>query len=179
VNAPDPAQVVIRFATEADYPHLRDIFNTEVEQATSSWEWSALSHQAWQHWVDNHTRHPYVLLVAEVGQQIAGFAGYGVFRAKAGYVTTVEDSVFIQKSFRGHGLGRRLLAALIDQARARGVHAMVAAVTRGNVASLGLHTALGFAEVGRLPQIGHKFGRWMDLCLLQIILDDRPTPSSL
>jgi phosphinothricin acetyltransferase len=176
VNTPEAAGVVIRFAKPGDYPYLRDIFNTEVEHATSSWEWSALSHEAWQRWVDNHTRHPYVLLVAEVDQQIAGFAGYGVFRAKAGYVTTVEDSVFIQKSFRGHGLGRRLLTALMTEARARGVHVMVAAVTRDNVASLGRHTARGVTEVGHLPEIGHKFGRWMDLCLLQIILDDRPTP---
>ncbi len=168
--------MVIRYATEADQPRMQQIFNQEVEYSTASWEWSPLSNQDWNDWFDAHTRDHHVLLVAEVDSEVAGFAGYGAFRTKAGYASTVEDSIFIEERHRGRGLGRRLLAQLVGEARLRGVHAMVAAVTGENTSSIRLHRALGFAEVGRLPEVGHKFGRWLDLVLLQIILDDRTAP---
>jgi phosphinothricin acetyltransferase len=158
---------------------MKEIFNAEVAWATTTWEWSPLSNEDWQVWFDAHTRDNHVLLVAEVLGQIAGFAGYGTFRNKAGYVTTVEDSVYLREQFRRHGLGKALLRELMVQARARGIHAMVAAVTGENQASLAAHTSVGFVEVGRLPQVGHKFGRWLDLVLLQVLLDDKPSPIDL
>ncbi len=168
--------LVIRYAMPDDQPLMQEIFNKEVEYSTSSWEWSPLSNQDWNDWFEAHTRNHHVLLVAEVDGQVAGFAGYGVFRAKAGYASTVEDSIFLEEAYRGQGLGKRLLGQLIAEARLRNVHSMVAAVTSENQSSIRLHRALGFAEVGRLPEIGHKFGRWLDLVLLQIILDDRTHP---
>jgi phosphinothricin acetyltransferase len=174
----DPATgaVRIRFATPADAAAMLAIFNREVVNSTASWEWFPLSGEDWRAWFVEHTRDDHVLLVAELGGQVVGFAGYGSFRAKDGYATTVEDSVFLNQGARGHGLGTQLLLRLLDEARARGVHSMVAAITGENAASLGLHTALGFTRAGFLPQAGHKFGRRLDLNLLQIILDDRPVP---
>jgi len=169
--------IVIRPATPADAEAMRAIFNHEVAYTTGSWEWVPLTEAGWQEWVDEHTRDDRVLLVADRGGEVLGFAGYGRFRTKAGYVTTVEDSVFLKAGCRGQGLGRTMLGALIEAARARGVHAMVAAVTGENTASIGLHTAMGFREVGRMPQVGHKFGRWLDLVLLQLLLDAGPAPA--
>ncbi|MDR2930074.1 MAG: GNAT family N-acetyltransferase [Propionibacteriaceae bacterium] len=172
----DPSTVTIRYATASDRGELQAIFNHEVTSSTSSWEWLPLSNEDWHEWFQAHTDDDHVLLVAEVGGQVAGFAGYGSFRSKAGYVSTVEDSIFLHDRFQRHGLGTALLAQLLAEARLRSVHSMVAAVTSENQASLRLHTNLGFRQVGHLPQIGHKFGRWLDLTLLQIILDDRAKP---
>ncbi|MDR0285029.1 MAG: GNAT family N-acetyltransferase [Propionibacteriaceae bacterium] len=169
-------EIVIRFATAGDGPALQAIFNHEVESSTASLEWYPLAGEDWQRWLFEHTRDNHVLLVAEVAGAVAGFAGYGAFRTKAGYVDTVEDSVFIKEAYRGHGLGKRLLRRLLAEARDRGIHAVVAAVIAENVVSVGLHHAVGFVDVAYLPQVGHKFGRWVDLQLLQIILDNRPTP---
>ncbi|MCL2482852.1 MAG: N-acetyltransferase family protein [Propionibacteriaceae bacterium] len=168
--------VVIRYADPTDAGAMLEIFNREVAQTISSWEWFALSEADWRDWVDEHTKDDHVLLVAEAGGRVVGFAGYGTFRTKAGYVSTAEDSVFLDESFRGHGVGKRLLARLLDEARARQIHVMVAAITSENLVSIGLHQTLGFEQVGYLPQVGHKFGRWLDLVLLQITLDNRPTP---
>jgi len=177
VTAAPVLNTVIRYATPADSAAMRAIYNLEVEQSTSSMEWFPLTEADWQGWCEEHTQGGHVLLVAEIDGVIAGFAGYGAFRTRAGYVSTVEDSVFLDVAYRGHGLGKALLTRLLAEARARGVHVMVAAITGENAASIALHEGLGFAEVGHLPQIGHKFGRWLDLYLLQIQLDDRPTPS--
>ncbi|MDR2973834.1 MAG: GNAT family N-acetyltransferase [Propionibacteriaceae bacterium] len=169
-------RVHIRYAVAADQPVLQAIFNHEVAHSTSSWEWLPLSNEDWRGWFREHTRDDRVLLVAEVDGHVAGFAAYGSFRTKAGYASTVEDSIFLEEGYRGHGLGTRLLRQLVAEAKLRGVHSMVAAVTGDNTASIHLHQSVGFREAGRLPQIGHKFGRWMDLVLLQIILDARQAP---
>jgi len=186
--------VRIRFATDDDQAAMQEIFNREVEHSTASWQWSPLSNEDWHAWFEEHTRDHHVLLVAEEGDpdfrqddnrrddgrqggsHVVGFAGYGTFRTKDGYISTVEDSVFLEEGYRGQGLGTRLLTRLMDEARARGVHSMVAAVTSENEASIHLHTSVGFKQAGYLPQVGHKFGRWLDLVLLQAILDDRPVP---
>ena len=172
----DHSEELIRFATDEDRAAMQEIFNREVERSTASWQWAPLSNEDWGQWFEEHTRDHHVLLVAEVGGRVVGFAGYGAFRTKDGYISTVEDSVFLEEDHRGKGLGTRLLTRLLAEARARGVHSMVAAVTSENQASIHLHTSLGFRQAGYLPQVGHKFGRWLDLVLLQAILDDRPTP---
>lgn len=89
---------------------------------------------------------------------------------------TMEDTLYVDDSARGLGVGSQLLAALIDSARDAGVHALIAAVSHENDASIALHKKHGFTQVGRLPQVGAKFGRWLDLVLLQRTLDDRPLP---
>ena len=172
----DVSQALIRFAESVDAAAMRQIYNREVAHSTSSLDWFPLSGDDWRSWFDEHTRDQHVLLVVEVSGCVVGFAGYGAFRAKDGYATTVEDSVYLKEGYRSHGLGGRLLRRLLDEARARGVHSMVAAVTNENAASLALHLGCGFLQAGHLPQAGHKFGRWIDLYLLQILLDDSPTP---
>ena len=176
VDEVDLSQALIRFAELDDAAAMREIYNREVAHSTSSLDWFPLSGADWWSWFNEHTRDQHVLLVVELGGDIVGFAGYGSFRSKAGYATTVEDSVYLKEGFRSHGLGGLLLRRLLDEARAHGVHSMVAAVTNENAASLALHLGCGFVQAGHLPQAGHKFGRWLDLHLLQILLDDRPTP---
>lgn len=99
-----------------------------------------------------------------------GFASYGDFRPFAGFAATVEHSVYVDPAAQGQGLGRALLAALIDRARAAGLHVMVAGIEAGNTASIALHAKAGFEEAGLLREVGRKFGRWLDLRFMTLRL---------
>ncbi|WP_417523365.1 GNAT family N-acetyltransferase [Marinovum sp.] len=108
--------------------------------------------------------------VACEGAMILGYACYFPFRSGPGYRHTKEHSIALSSEARGKGVGRRLMAMLEDHARAEGVHSLFAGVSGENPSGVAFHRAIGFAEVARLPQVGNKFGRWMDLVLLQKML---------
>ena len=108
--------------------------------------------------------------VAEVAGQVVGFSGYGDFRVGIGYAHTKEHTIMLAPAARGHGLGRKLMQAVEDHARAQKVHSMIAGVSASNEMGVPFHTAMGYANVGIVPQAGRKFGAWHDLVLMQKLL---------
>ena len=107
--------------------------------------------------------------VAESGG-LLGFATYAQFRGGVGYATCMEHTILLAPAARGNGAGRALMTALCDHARAAGAHQMIAGVTAENPDGLGFHSRLGFSEVARIREAGFKFGRFIDLVLMQKFL---------
>ena len=109
-------------------------------------------------------------LLAFEQDTLMGFANYGQFRASNGYRHTMEHTIILSPKAQGRGIGRALMQAIEDHARARIVHSMFAGVSHENTAGLAFHRAIGYREVARLAQVGRKFDRWFDLVLMQKIL---------
>jgi phosphinothricin acetyltransferase len=105
-----------------------------------------------------------------------GFASYGPFRERPAYKYTVEHSVYVDTRFRGQGVGRRLLEAVIVEAGIQDYHVMVGGIDATNAASIRLHESMGFTACGIVRQAGFKFGRWLDLAFYQLILKTPASP---
>ena len=167
----------IRHATGEDAAGIAHIYNDAVAHTTAIWNDTTVDATNRREWIAARQAAGFPVLVAVDGAgETAGYASYGPWRAFEGYRFTVEHSVYVHAERRGRGLGHALMERLIAHAREAGVHVMVAGIEAGNAGSMALHSRLGFAEVGRLPQVGTKFGRWLDLVFLQLALDERPEP---
>ena len=115
-------------------------------------------------------------MVATQGTEVVGFGSLSPYRNRPGYASTVEDSVYVDRDHQGTGVGRALLTNLIEVAVLHGFHTMMARIAAGHEASIGLHRSLGFNLVGTEAQVGRKFGRWIDIELLQLLLrEHRPS----
>ncbi|MFT3877719.1 MAG: GNAT family N-acetyltransferase [Propioniciclava sp.] len=175
-ETPVTGEVLIRRATAADIPAIVAIYNEAVATTTASWDYDPQPLADRAAWFAEREASGHAVLVAEADGRVLGWGSWGPYRAKHGYRLTMEHSVYVDAAARGRGVGRLLLAGLIDTAREAGVHVLVGAVTDDNEVSFALHEAFGFVEVGRMPQVGVKFGRWLTLVLLQLTLDDAPPP---
>lgn len=165
-----PASITIRDATEADLEAIRDIYNHAVEHTTAIWNEVLIDTDNRRAWLELRRAKGFPVLVAERDGQVAGYASYGDWRAFDGYRHTVEHSVYVDKDCRGAGIGKLLMQALIEHARANGKHVMIAAIEAENTASIALHERLGFRLVGIHREVGQKFGRWLDLAMMELKL---------
>ncbi|MCO6177508.1 GNAT family N-acetyltransferase [Ciceribacter sp. RN22] len=162
--------ILIRNATEADLAAIRDIYNDAVEHTTAIWNDQLIDVENRRAWLELRRARGFPVLVAEVDGKVAGYASYGDWRAFDGYRHTVEHSVYVHKDARGGGIGKALMKALIERAREGRVHVMIAAIEAGNTASIRLHESLGFRLVGIHEEVGTKFGRWLDLAMMELKL---------
>jgi L-amino acid N-acyltransferase YncA len=159
----------IRPALEADLPAILAIYNDAVENTTAIWNETPVDLANRKSWVAERTGRGFPVLAAE-RDGVIGYGSFGDFRPFEGYRVTVEHSVYVAKDARGQGAGEALLAALIAEARRMDKRNMIGAIDAANAASIALHAKLGFAEAGRLPGVGTKFGRPLDLVLMQKVL---------
>jgi phosphinothricin acetyltransferase len=114
----------------------------------------------------------YPWLVWEEEGEVLGYACLNKWRDRASYRHSAEDSIYIKNEARGRGIGKTLLAALVEEARQRGVHALVAGITLPNESSVGLHEGFGFKKVAEFAEIGYKMDRWLNVGYWQLILGD-------
>jgi L-amino acid N-acyltransferase len=161
---------VIRPATRGDAEALMGLLNHWIEQSTITFNPIPKTLHDIEAMIGDKARSGHALLVAEVDGVILGYATYGQFRAGVGYARAMEHSIALAPQNRGSGVGRALLGAIEDHARAGGAHSMMAGISGENAAGQAFHAACGYVHVATIPQVGWKFGRWLDLVLMQKIL---------
>jgi L-amino acid N-acyltransferase len=167
--------VLIRPAATEDVLAITSLLDALIATTTIEWTDTPKTTDSTLEWLNDHE----TVLVAEEGGEVVGVAAFGWFRdvvKRPGYRFTVENTIHVREDRWGSGIGAELMRALIDEARRGSKHSMVAAIDGENEASIRFHERLGFVEVGRMPEIGAKFGRWLDLVLLELRLDDRSAP---
>jgi L-amino acid N-acyltransferase YncA len=161
--------IQIRAATAADLAAINDIYNHYVHHSTCTYQEEPETIEARQTWFVAHGEsHP--VTVAIGGDEIVGWGSLSPFHPRSAYRRTVENSVYVRHTHHRRGIGRALLADLIDRARAIGHHAIIAGIDAEQPGSIALHAALGFREVGHLREVGFKFDRWLHVRYLQIML---------
>lgn len=167
--------VTVRDATVHDLPAITDIYNALID--TTTHEWTEVRHTVTERaeWLAHQSATGRPALVAVDADEVVGWATYGDFRDSVrwpGYGNTVEHSIHVREDRWGYGIGRALMRGLVERARADGKHVMVAGIDAANTRSIRFHEQIGFFEVARMPEIGEKFGRRLDLVLMQMMLAD-------
>lgn len=171
-NPPDTMtaiSAVIRDATRADIPAITAIYAHAVLNTVATLDTEEPTVASQTEWFEHHdARHPVV--VVSCGGEILGWASLSAWSAKGGYRDTVEASVYVSPEHHGEGLGAQLLHALVQRARSLGLHVVVARISTSNHVSMHLAERCGFVRVGTMRQSGFKFGDWVDVEVLQLIL---------
>ncbi|MFB7373096.1 GNAT family N-acetyltransferase [Streptomyces sp. NPDC056222] len=161
--------VTVRRARPADAEAIRAIRNHAIEHSTALWTDTPQSPSEGAAWLHAHVERGSAF-AAEVEGEVAGFAVYGPWRDLDGFRHTVENSVYVREDRHGLGVGSALLAALISSARQAGHHVVIADIEAENTASIRLHERFGFHHVCTVPEVGTKFGRWLDLTIMRLPL---------
>jgi L-amino acid N-acyltransferase YncA len=166
--------VEVRDAVPADLPATLDIYNELIESTTVAWTERPQTHDERRAWFAEQRRRGFPTLVAVDDHEIVGMTSYGDFRDSIhwpGYRFTAELSIHVRDDRRRRGIGGILMHELISRARRNDIHVLVAGIDSDNTDSIRFHQRLGFVEVARMTETGHKFGRWLDLVLMQRMLE--------
>ncbi len=159
-----------RLAEPRDAEATREIYNLEVVEATVTFDLVPRSSAEQRAWIAEHSGgHPAIVAVDD-DDQVCGFASLSPFRPRPAYAPTVEDSVYVHRERRGNGIGELLLRDLLTVAADNGFHSVMARIVGGHDTSIALHQKCGFEEVGIEREVGRKFGKWLDVVLMQRML---------
>lgn len=164
VNAPQ-----IRLATLADAERIRTIYNHEVLNSVATFDLVPRSLEDQRQWLSVRSG-AFSAIVATIDGHVVGFASLSPYKERAAYRTTVEDSIYIAAEAQGHGVGKQLLTELLDIAARSGFHAVIARIVATGQASRALHASCGFSLVGIEPEVGRKFGKWLDVAVMHRLL---------
>ena len=168
---------LIRDAVPPDAASILSIYNGAVRDTTAVFDTRPSNLADREAWLSKRQGGGWPVVVAEVGGSIAGFASFGEFRAWEGYRFTVENSVYVDPAAQRRGIGTQLLQRLIAECEARGHRQMIAVIgDSANAGSIGLHRRCGFAMIGTHPDVGFKFGRWLDTVMMQRALGVKRRP---
>jgi phosphinothricin acetyltransferase len=178
VTNPAPVSVTIVECTYAQHARaILDILNEAILNSTALYDYRPRTLDSMARWFELKAEHRFPVIGAvDDSGHFLGFASYGTFRDRPAYKYTMEHSVYVHTQQRGRGVGRLLMQELIARARQQEVHVLVGGIDLGNSASIALHQSLGFVHTGTLPQVGFKFGRWLDLAFYQLVLDTPQQP---
>ena len=163
--------IELRPATPRDLPAITEIYNDAILNTTATFDLEARTEEYMQLWLERHgNRFPVVVCSFE--GEIVGYASLNEYSPKKAYASTAVVSVYIDRASRGRGYGRTLLGAIIEAAVETGIHALIARITEGNDISVHLFESFDFTHVGRLREVGTKFGKLLDVDLYQRTVED-------
>ena len=162
--------ILVRTATANDLPAMLVIYNDIIINTTAVYDYEPHTIEMRRQWFTTKQEQGFPVFVAEENGVIVGFSSFGTFRTWAGFKHTVENSIYVSAEHRGKGIGKLLLPPLINAAKEFKLHAIVAGIDATNVVSIKLHEKFGFVEVAHFKEVGFKFGRWLDLKFMELIL---------
>lgn len=161
----------IRKAEERDVPALLEIYNYEVLHGTATFDLNPRSLEERRAWFYAHPGGRYLLLTAEENGVPVGYASLSPYREKEAYAATAELSIYVAADCRGRGIGSALMQRILEHARAcEELHTVVSVITGDNDGSIRMHQRYGFSDCGRIREVGRKFGKWMDIVNMQLIV---------
>lgn len=167
---------LIRLATEADLAAMLEIYNDIIANTTAVYDYFPHTLTMRQSWFRSLRELDLPVFVALEADRIVGFSSLSPFRKWGAFKYSAEDSVYVASDCRGTGIGHHLLTPLIDAAKAKQLHTIIAGIDSTNEASVRLHVRLGFQEVAHFRQVGFKFDRWLDLKFFQLLLETPQAP---
>jgi phosphinothricin acetyltransferase len=159
----------LRLAKATDAEAIRAIYNIEVAETTVTFDIVERSVEDQRAWMHEHEG-VYPVIVGTEGTEILGFASLSPYRSRPGYATTVEDSIYVARSCRGQGVGKALLKEILRLAGVHGFHVVMARIVSNHDASIALHEGCGFRLIGVEKEVGRKFGRWLDVSVMQYVI---------
>lgn len=160
--------ITVRPATRDDLPGILEIYNEAVLNTTATYDYEPRTLEHRIAWFEDHAATKLPIFVAiDATHRVVGWSSLSYYRDRKGYQFTSENSVYVAADRRGQGIGKLLMAPLIESARELGLHIILAAIDASNPASIHLHAQFGFAEVGRFKEVGFKFDRWLDIVYMQ------------
>ena len=162
--------LTIRKATPADLGAITGIYNEAIRTTTATFDTEPKTEAEQKSWFEHHgPRYP--ILVAEEDNDIVGWASLSQWSDRCAYSDTAESSLYVKEEYQGRGIGRRLAEAIIEAGREAGLHTLIARISSENEASIHLSESVGYRHIGVMKECGRKFGKLLDVCLMQYIYD--------
>jgi phosphinothricin acetyltransferase len=168
--------IQVRTALETDLEAILEIYNDAVVNTTAVYDYEPHTLEMRKQWFRIKEAQGYPVFVAEANGKVVGFSSIGPWRAWAAYKYSVENSIYVAADQRGKGIGKKLLEPLIEAAKQLDLHTIIAGIDATNEVSINLHRKFGFTEAGTFKQVGFKFGRWLDLTFMQLLLKTPEQP---
>ena len=173
VNQINPAALRIRRALVTDASAICEIYNHEVQFETSTFDLVPRTLENQTAWIAARSGAFSAIVAVTPEDEVVGFGALSEYRDRAAYSTSVENSVYVKRDLGRRGIGRLILTTLLEQAADSGFHVVMARIEASGTASRALHESCGFTLVGIEREIGRKFGRWLDVALMQCVLHER------
>ena len=163
--------VKIRVAMLKDLKGITEIYNHAILNTTATFDTEPKTVQEQKKWFKEHgSKNP--IVVAEIDKEIVGFASLSKYSTRCAYSDTAEISIYIKEKYRGKGIGKKLIKEIVDTGEKTGIHAIISRIAEGNKISIHLHDIVGFKHVGIYKEVGYKFGKRLDVYLMEKIYNE-------
>jgi len=158
--------IQIRTAKPDDLKDITEIYNYAIQNTTATFDTQTKTLEEQKEWFKNHgSKNP--IIVAEVDGEMVGWAALFPYSTKCAYSDTAEISLYVKEGCHGKGIGKKLIEEVVKEGKKAGLHSLIARITEGNQISIHLHESVGFKHVGIYKEVGFKFGKHLDVTLMQ------------